>query len=71
MNITGVSFSYSNDSMNHRGLLLMNRYLNFKHIIKMNLPICNSNKPDGNIPISVEDLDKKLKDSDVLVFAIP
>ena len=71
MNITAISFSYSDDSMNHRGLLLMNRYLNFKHIIKMNLPMCNSNKPDGDIPNSVETLDRKLKESDVLVFAIP
>ena len=70
MNITAISFSYSDDSMNHRGLLLMNRYLNFKHIIKMNLPMCNSNKPDGDIPNSVETLDRKLKESDVLVFAI-
>ena len=64
MNITAISFSYSDDSMNHRCLLLMNRYLNFKHIIKMNLPMCNSNKPDGDIPNSVETLDRKLKESE-------
>ena len=47
--ITAISFSYSDDSMNYRGLKLMNHFLNFDNLIRIDLPICNSNKPDGKI----------------------
>ena len=69
--ITAVSFSYSENSMSYRGLLLMDHYIKFANIIKMNLPICDSNKPDGKIPDEVEALDNILDQSDVLVFSVP
>jgi|TARA_B100000212_G_scaffold174432_1_gene131151 NAD(P)H-dependent FMN reductase len=71
MNITGVSFSHSENSMSYRGLLLMNHFINFNNLIKIDLPICDSNKPNGVIPKKVEELDNKLKESDALVFSIP
>tara|TARA_B100000085_G_scaffold23300_1_gene19585 strand:- start:31 stop:609 length:579 start_codon:yes stop_codon:yes gene_type:complete len=69
--ITAISFSYSDDSMNYRGLKLMNHFLNFDNLIRINLPICNSNKPDGETPKEVHELDDKIRKSDTLVFAIP
>ena len=71
MKITAVSFSYSENSMSYRGLLLMDHYIKFSIIIKMDLPICDSNKPDGVIPKEVEELDSILDKSDVLVFSVP
>ena len=41
------------------------------NLIKIDLPICDSNKPNGVIPKKVEELDNKLKESDALVFSIP
>ena len=71
MNITAVSFSYSENSMSYRGLLLMDHYIKFSNIIKLDLPICNSNRPDGIIPKEVEAIDNILSKSDKLVFSIP
>ena len=71
MKITAVSFSYSENSMSYRGLLLMDHYIKFSNIIKMDLPICDSNKPDGEIPKEVEELDNILDKSDILVFSVP
>jgi len=71
MNTTAVSFSYSESSMSYRGLLLMDHYIKFSNIIKMDLPICNSNRPDGIIPKEVEAIDNILSKSDKLVFSIP
>ena len=68
--ITAISFSYSDDSMNYRGLKLMNHFLNFDNLIRINLPICNSNKLDET-PNEVHELDNKIRKSDKLVFAIP
>jgi len=71
MNTTAVSFSYSESSMSYRGLLLMDHYIKFSNIIKLDLPICNSNRPDGIIPKEVEAIDNILSKSDKLVFSIP
>jgi len=71
MNTTAISFSYAKDSMNHRGLLLMNYFINFSSIIKINLPICDSNRPDGQVPRQLDVIDQKIRKSDTLVFAIP
>jgi NAD(P)H-dependent FMN reductase len=71
MNIVGVSFSYSDQSMGDRGLSLMDHYLNFSDIIHMDLPICNSNNPNGDVPIEVELFDHRLSVADILVFSIP
>ena len=71
MNIVSVSFSYSEQSMGHRGLLLMDRYINFSDIIKIDLPVCNSNKPDGEVPPEVDALCEKMDKADILVFSVP
>ncbi len=69
--ITAISFSYSDDSMNYRGLKLMNHFLNFDNLIKIDLPICNVNGPVGQTPKGLDDLDEKIKNSNKLIFAIP
>lgn len=71
MKIMGVSFSYSKNSMGLRGLKLMDQYLNFDSLYQIDLPFCNNNKPDGNVPESVEEFVKLLDNSDVLVFSVP
>jgi len=71
MNIVGVSFSYSNQSMGDRGLSLMHHYLNFSDIVYMNLPICNSNNPNGDVPLEVEVFNSRISKADILVFSIP
>ena len=71
MNISSVSFSYSKNSMSYRGLLLMDKYLKFSDIIKIDIPICDSNKSDGNVPEEVNIFCDKLFKADILVFSIP
>lgn len=71
MNIVGVSFSYSNNSMAYRGLCLMNKFLNFSNLIKIDLPMCDSNSPDGMVPQCVTNFSNQLQEADVLVFSIP
>ena len=68
---TAISFSYSDDSMNYRGLKMMNHFINFDNLIRIDLPMCNANGPDGEIPKELDELDKKISKSDKLVFAIP
>lgn len=72
--ITGISFSYAPNSMNYRGLQLMDHYLGFDGIYNMldfNMPMCNVNRSDGDVPQSVLDFVKVLRDTDILIFAIP
>ena len=69
--ITAISFSYSDDSMNYRGLKMMNHFIDFDNLIRINLPMCNVNGPDGKIPKELDKLDEKISKSDKLVFAIP
>ena len=68
---TAISFSYSDDSMNYRGLRMMNHFINFDNLIRINLPMCNINVPDGEIPKELDKLHDKIIKSDKLVFAIP
>ncbi len=49
----------------------MNYFINFSSIIKINLPICDSNRPDGQVPRQLDVIDQKIRKSDTLVFAIP
>ena len=68
--ITGISFSYAKNSMNTRGLTLMD--LDSVHDMSdFDMPICNVNIADGNVPPSVHNFIKVLQDADILVFAIP
>jgi len=72
--ITAISFSYAKNSMNYRGLQLMDHYLEFDGIYSMldfNMPMCNVNRSDGDVPQSVLDFVKVLRDTDILIFAIP
>ena len=71
MNIVGVSFSYAQDSMGLRGLQLMDHYLNFSDIIEIDLPICNSNKPDGVVPKEVDIFNDRLLNGEIFIFSIP
>jgi len=68
--IIGISFSYAKNSMNARGLTLMNLD-NVYDMTYFDMPICNVNIADGNVPPSVHNFIKVLKDADILVFAIP
>lgn len=72
MNIVGISFSHADNSLQTRGLKLLNEEKLFTNIYDMtdfNMPVCYSNKSDGNVPDSVEQFNNVL-DADVLVFAI-
>ena len=72
--IIAVSFSYAPNSMNLRGLKLMDHWLVFDSIYGMldfNIPMCNVNKSDGVVPQSIHDFDKVLRDADKIIFAIP
>lgn len=73
--ISAFSFSASPDSMNTRGLSLMDKagltFDIFKSMNDYQLPICDSNKCDGDVPDSVKKFDEDLRKSDILIFAIP
>jgi NAD(P)H-dependent FMN reductase len=73
--ISAFSFSSSPDSMNTRGLKLMNtRGITFHTLKDMgdyNIPICDSNKCDGLVPDSVKKFDEDMQNSDVIIFAVP
>lgn len=72
--IVAVAFSYAENSMNMRGLTLMDELLFFDGQYDMNdfnMPLCNSNKSDGNVPEGVNKFIKVMRDADILVFAIP
>jgi len=72
MKICGIAFSYSENSMAIRGLSLMDHYLKFEWYGQLNdIPLCNSNIPDGNVPEPVEILWNKMNDCDAFVFSIP
>ena len=71
--ISAFSFSHSVNSMQTRGLQLMNKYINFhtcKSMIDYDISICNSNVCDGVVPKSIEQFDNDLNDADILIFAI-
>ena len=72
MNVAGISFSYADNSLQTRGLKLLQEKLDL-HVYDMldfNMPICNSNKSDGVVPDSVEQFVQALEQADVLIFAV-
>tara|TARA_B100000963_G_scaffold45112_3_gene33658 strand:+ start:55419 stop:56693 length:1275 start_codon:yes stop_codon:yes gene_type:complete len=72
MKIVGISFSHAENSLQTRGLKLLNEEKLFDSIFDMtdfDMPVCYSNKSDGNVPDSVEQFNSAL-DADILVFAI-
>lgn len=73
MNIVAISFSHATNSLQTRGLKLINEDKIFDSIYDMtdfDMPVCYSNKSDGDVPDCVEQFDKVLLDADILVFAI-
>ena len=69
-NITGISFSHAENSMNTRGLSLMG--LDYVHdMTTFNMPICYKNNADGRVLQRVHSFLKVIKEADVLVFAVP
>ena len=68
--ITGISFSYAKNSMNTRGLKLMDLDSVYD-MTDFNMPICNKNSADGRVAQGVNKFIDKLVDADILVFAIP
>ena len=72
MNIVGVSFSYADNSLQTRGLKLLQEKLDIQvcDMLDYNMPICNSNKSDGQVPDSVNSFCNVLESADILVFAI-
>jgi len=68
--ITGISFSYAENSMNTRGLGLMG--LDYVYdMTDFNMPICNKNSADGKVLARVHNFLKVIKEADILVFAVP
>lgn len=68
-----VSFSQSEDSLQLRGLNLMNDLLKFDQLVSLRnfeIPLCDSNKPDGRVPKGIRDFDQFLEEADALVFSI-
>lgn len=73
MNLVGISFSSAPNSLQSRGLLLVNHFLQFQKLCGLgdfDIPLCNSNRPDGEVPQGVQDFDRVLSEADALVFAI-
>ena len=69
-NVVGVSFSHASNSMNTRGLKLLE--LDSVYDMKyFDMPICDSNCCNGKVPHAVHRFIEVLSDADVLVFAIP
>lgn len=72
MKVLGVSFSYANNSLQTRGLKLLQEKLDMQVVdmLDFNMPMCNSNKSDGLVPNSVEQFVSALEQADVLIFAV-
>lgn len=73
MKTVAVSFSHAENSLQTRGLWLLQDIANVDVVCDMNtfnMPICNSNKSDGIAPEPVELFVQALDSADVLVFAI-
>tara|TARA_Y100000385_G_C12975729_1_gene586083 strand:- start:96 stop:734 length:639 start_codon:yes stop_codon:yes gene_type:complete len=73
MNIVGISFSHAENSLQTRGLYLMQDILPINTVCDMtnyNIPVCSSNKSDGVVPQSVDNLISVMESADVLIFAI-
>ena len=71
--VVGISFSYADNSLQTRGLQLLDELNVFDKVCDMtdfDMSICNSNKSDGNVPQSVNKFVDVLNNADVLVFAV-
>lgn len=73
MKVVGISFSHAENSLQTRGLYLLQDILPLDSVCDMtnfNIPVCNSNKSDGVVPSSVQELIDVMESADVLIFAI-
>lgn len=74
MKIVGISFSYADNSLQTRGLELIATHdntLDSVHSMStFNMPMCDSNMCDGQVPDSVKAFDEVMEDADALVFAV-
>ena len=72
MQLTAISFSYADNSLQTRGLKLLQEKLDMQvfDMLDFHMPICNSNKSDGVVPVSVDKFVDVLEQSDVLIFAV-
>ena len=72
--ISAFSFSNNPNSMNTKGLFMMNDYINF-HVCKSmsdyNMKLLDTNDVDGKVDEGIKEFDKDLHDTDVFVFAVP
>ena len=68
--IIGISFSYAKNSMNTRGLKLMGLD-DVYDMTDFNMPICDVNKSDGKVLARVHNFLNRIKEADILVFAVP
>jgi len=72
MKIKAISFSYADNSLQTRGLKLLQEKLDMEvyDMLDFRMPMCDSNKSDGVVPASVELFTKQLEQANVLIFAI-
>lgn len=73
MTTVGISFSHAENSLQTRGLQLLQDIAGVDIVYDMldfDIPICNSNKCNGIVPESVESLAEVLGKADILIFAI-
>lgn len=71
--IVGLSFSYAENSMQHRGMSLLGKIIPFYKTYTLqdfNLPLVKTNKPNGESPDSVKRLVAALSEADAFVFGI-
>lgn len=71
--IVGMAFSYSPNSMQFRGLQLLNEVIPFYKIYTLadfDIPLVKTNKPNGNSPESVKSFVQAMNEADALVFGI-
>ena len=74
INISAFSFSNNLDSMNTKGLLMMNDHIKFnvcKSMSDYNMKLIDTNDVDGRVDDGINEFDKDLHDTDVFVFAVP
>lgn len=71
--IVGLAFSYSEDSMQLRGLQLLSEIIPFYKVYSLadfDVPLVKTNRPDGKSPESVKKFVNAMKEADALVFGI-
>ncbi|MBG11249.1 MAG: hypothetical protein CMD92_08840 [Gammaproteobacteria bacterium] len=74
MSVLALSTSACPDSINYRGLLLLNNICNFDRVARLsdwNLPVVNVNGMEDPVPQSLLDLIDEMWKYDKFVFAVP